>query len=199
MHCQQIPDPLMKKMLSTFADRLRFPSCFGRGAIRIFPNLLPVFVVPLCLVLASFNFISTLISFAVLFTLFSVSFRLWTQQYNKKKMSYFFIWGLISFAMMFGTIEWFFYSMNMFFSLENFLILIGTGIISVGLKHIKKDPGIITMDKTLTGNKGLQYKYSESNRPSTIELNMSNLNETPKGTDYRNHSCKLIELADVNA
>ena len=143
MQCQPIPQPLLNQFYATCVDRLRLPSCFGSGALRIIPDLLPIFVLPACLLIAALHYLVMVFSFVVMFIFIAFAYRIWTHQYRKQRLAFFYVWGLTSFAILLAGFEHFVYSRGLLFCLDNYMMLVGTCLVCLGLKHIKKDPGTV--------------------------------------------------------
>ncbi|GFS21470.1 palmitoyltransferase [Elysia marginata] len=95
--CEPVPDSTLDKLLSVLGDRLRIPTFFGAGAVKIRPDIFtPMFVVPSCLYLATLHPIMTMAVFAFM-PCFIVTFHaLWRRAYRDAPTNFFYSWGLTS-------------------------------------------------------------------------------------------------------
>ena len=95
--CEPVPDSTLDKLLSVLGDRLRVPTFFGQGAVKIKPDIFtPIFVVPSCLYLATLHPIMTMAMFAFM-PCFIITFHaLWRRAHRDAPTTFFYSWGLTS-------------------------------------------------------------------------------------------------------
>ncbi|RUS80150.1 hypothetical protein EGW08_012073 [Elysia chlorotica] len=95
--CEPVPDSTVDKLLSVLGDRLRVPTFFGAGAVKVRPDILtPILVVPSCLYLATLHPVMTIAVFAFMPCFIVFFHALWRRAQQDAPTFFFYSWGLTS-------------------------------------------------------------------------------------------------------
>ena len=139
-------------MLKVIADRVRLPWCSGRGAVQIRIDLVfPMLTVPICLMFATLHTYATVFVLVAMPLGMYLFYRAWQRRHQKERTRFFYIWALVSIAMMYYVFQVVVFTFRKILLWENLLLSTLAGAMLYFLYLTKKHPGVIVASKAAGG------------------------------------------------
>jgi len=162
--CQKVSPDVTQRLCSTVEDRCRIP--WKGGAIHIRPDVVfPLLVVPCCILLASVGPVWTVMSFTGTFALLFAFYRAWRRRHvGRRRTSIFFVFSITSIVTMCYTFVAIVMGYREIFLWEILLLFAMLAAMVYYLFEVRRDPGIVVSDSSLSGpTRRRLYSSSEDN------------------------------------
>uniref|UniRef100_A0A0B7A792 Palmitoyltransferase n=1 Tax=Arion vulgaris TaxID=1028688 RepID=A0A0B7A792_9EUPU len=163
--CERVPDSTIDRMLNTISDRCRLPTCFGRGAVKLRPDVItPAIVVPGSLILATLHPVMTVLCFLFM-PLFIVTFHaLWRRSDKNRRSLFFFSWGVTSVITSYLVFQCFVVAFREVLLWEILTVFTSVMIMFYLLYQAKRDPDLLIVSSKSRPS----HKRTPSNPPISV-------------------------------